>query len=56
MDEKITGGGKARKPLAEHFRRLVCFCRLTEVPDLKATKVTTKVSTQIGGCTIRSKK
>ena len=36
MDETITGGGKARKPLAEHFRRLVCFCRLTEVkPELK---------------------
>ena len=36
VDETITGGGKARRPLAEHFRRLVCFCRLTEVPDLKA--------------------
>ena len=36
VDETISGGGKSRRPLAEHFRRLVCFCRLTEVPDLKA--------------------
>jgi hypothetical protein len=35
VDETIIGGGKSRTALAADFhRRLVCFCRLTEVPDL----------------------
>ena len=45
VDETISGGGKARKPLAEHFRRLVCFCRLTEVPEgLKAASSSSKAA------------
>ena len=47
MDETISGGGKSRRPLAEHFRRLVCFCRLTEVPgDLKAASSSNKDGTK----------
>ena len=46
VDETISGGGKSRRPLAEHFRRLVCFCRLTEVPDLKAASSSNKDGTK----------
>ena len=45
MDETITGGGKARRPLDEHFRRLVCFCRLTEVkPGLTGASGSSKAA------------
>ena len=46
VDETISGGGKSRRPLAEHFRRLVCFCRLTEVPDLRAASSSNKDGTK----------
>ncbi len=34
VDETIVGRGSRAKPLSTPDRRLVCFCRLSEVPDL----------------------
>jgi len=34
VEEAIVGRKRDQGPLAEPHRRLVCFCRLTEVPDI----------------------